>query len=646
MEISFRNLTGVKVSHDWQPNNLPTIGANHPEYNFLMRFRLLALLLCPVLGFASEQWTEVKSPHFTVITDAGEKRGREVALRFEQMRQVFGTLVLHGEVRTSRPVQILGFKNTKGLRQVSPLFKGKPVELAGLYQKGQSQDYIALDLSTEGDYKWHTVFHEYAHLLLNSNTFEWPAWFDEGFAELFSTIDLSGKQALIGRAPESAVQMIANNRLMPVAQLFAVQHDSATYNESGDHRNMFYAESWLIVHYLEDKQMVKPVILSFAETHGRPDEQVFRKRVGMSFAEFDHALQDYVRANRLLGWNTSLPSGIEASSFAARPLTSNDGLVAVAEMHASESDHQQEALSELQQAVAADPGNIKAQSDLGFAYLMRRDFEHAEPYLEKSAASGSKDAMVHCYYAMLLEQKFQASRPTPEQLNRQKKELEEAIALNPSLAEAYNLLSLNAHQRSDSTTAVEAALHAVALDPRNEYYAVNLANAYLIAQKIPEAQAVINQLRNSQNQQVLTTIVSMQSYISQMQNYQQAVETSKMLTAAAAGEPDKEADTTDNNNEDVSDSRSVVRHVSSPASTDGASHQTFEGLLLQIDCKADGSGTLYMQDGAKLLQLRFESFAKITRSESGTLTCWTKKKRVTAEYTLNGVVQKLSLGEE
>jgi hypothetical protein len=31
---------------------------------------------------------EIRSPHFSVVTDAGEKRGREVAMRFEQMRTV------------------------------------------------------------------------------------------------------------------------------------------------------------------------------------------------------------------------------------------------------------------------------------------------------------------------------------------------------------------------------------------------------------------------------------------------------------------------------------------------------------------------------------------------------------------------------
>ena len=35
---------------------------------------------------------EIRSSHFSVVTDAGEKRGHEVALRFEQMRAVFGAL--------------------------------------------------------------------------------------------------------------------------------------------------------------------------------------------------------------------------------------------------------------------------------------------------------------------------------------------------------------------------------------------------------------------------------------------------------------------------------------------------------------------------------------------------------------------------
>ena len=599
-----------------------------------MRLWVLTTLLFPLLGFASEQWTEVKSPHFTVITDAGEKRGRDVALRFEQMRQVFGSLVLHGEVKTSRPVQILAFKNTKGIRQVAPIFKGKPVELAGLYEKGQSEDYIALDLSTEGDYKWQTVFHEYAHLLLNSNTIEWPVWFDEGFAEFFSTIDLSGKQALIGRAPESAAQMVLTNRLVPVAQLFSVQHDSATYNESGDHRNMFYAESWLIVHYLYDKQLVRQAITSFLVSKGRADEAEFRKSVGMGFSDFDRALQEYIRGNRLIGWNTPLPSGIDSNSFAARVASSNDALVAVAEMHSGSPDHQEEAVRELEQVLSVDSANAKAQSDLGYAYLRKGDSAHAEPYLEKAASSGSNDAMVHYYYAMLLQQKFQGGVPSDEQLTRQRIELEQAIALNPSLAEAYHLLSFNARLRGDSPAAIGAALRAVAFDQRNENYALNLANLYLSAQKIPEAQGVIDRLRLSQNAQVLTAVASMQSYISQWQSYHQGSE-------AYTKQSDSELEDTEQSKK-LSESSVSLRLAND---SNSAPRQVFEGVLVQVNCGAAGAGTLYLKNGDRLIQLRFDSFSALVGPNAEGLSCATKDKRVVAEYTIQGQVQKLSLAK-
>ena len=46
-------------------------------------------------AFAKDEpkWIEVHSAHFSVITDGGEKRGREVALRMEQLRAVFGELI-------------------------------------------------------------------------------------------------------------------------------------------------------------------------------------------------------------------------------------------------------------------------------------------------------------------------------------------------------------------------------------------------------------------------------------------------------------------------------------------------------------------------------------------------------------------------
>jgi hypothetical protein len=150
---------------------------------------------CLVLGcmvvyssftFAGDpQWVEVRSPNFSVITDAGEKKGREVALHFEQMRSVFGALMAHPNVNLPVPLQIVAFRNSKEIHQVAPIFNGKPVELAGLFQGGDDRSFIMLDMSVENP--WSVVFHEYAHRLMDGNlAIRSDPWFEEGFAEYFS----------------------------------------------------------------------------------------------------------------------------------------------------------------------------------------------------------------------------------------------------------------------------------------------------------------------------------------------------------------------------------------------------------------------------------------------------------------------------
>src|SRR5438270_6778535 len=107
----------------------------------------LGLLSSAIVSASEPQWLEIQSSHFSVITDAGERRGREVAMRFEQMRAVFGALMVKANVNIPVPLQIVAFRNTKELRQIAPLWHGKPIQLAGLFQGGEDRSYIMLDLS-------------------------------------------------------------------------------------------------------------------------------------------------------------------------------------------------------------------------------------------------------------------------------------------------------------------------------------------------------------------------------------------------------------------------------------------------------------------------------------------------------------------
>ena len=95
----------------------------------LLTFILLAS------AFAAEQSPrlEIHSAHYTVITDAGDKKGREVALRFEQMRAVFAALLMKERLNEPVPLTILAFKNDKTYFQSAPLRRGQPIGAAGFF---------------------------------------------------------------------------------------------------------------------------------------------------------------------------------------------------------------------------------------------------------------------------------------------------------------------------------------------------------------------------------------------------------------------------------------------------------------------------------------------------------------------------------
>src|ERR1700726_2316019 len=112
-------------------------------------------------------WLEIHSIHFTVITDASDKKGREVAVRFEQMRAVFATLLGKERLHQSVPLTILAFDNDKSYYQVAPLREGQPIDVPGFFLPGDDQDFIVLNLSEEES--WRAVARDFAAMLLNYN---------------------------------------------------------------------------------------------------------------------------------------------------------------------------------------------------------------------------------------------------------------------------------------------------------------------------------------------------------------------------------------------------------------------------------------------------------------------------------------------
>jgi hypothetical protein len=115
-----------------------------------------------------------------------------------------------------------------------------------------------------------------------------------------------------------------------------VQQYSKTYNESGDHRSMFYAESSLVVHYLYDNQLMLKLAEYFDArlNQKKPIEQAIQQAFGMTPEQFDKVLHNYLSSGRFKYYPVPTPSGIVAAQFTERPVSLADARAVLADIDA------------------------------------------------------------------------------------------------------------------------------------------------------------------------------------------------------------------------------------------------------------------------------------------------------------------------
>ena len=583
-------------------------------------FFIALIVLSSTFTFAGDpQWVEVRSPNFSVITDAGEKKGRDVALHFEQMRAVFGTLMTKANVNLSVPLQIVAFRSTKEIRQVAPIFNGKPTEMAGLFQGGEDRSFIMLDMSVENP--WSVVFHEYAHRLMDGNlSVRADPWFEEGFAEFFSSIEVNNKEARVGRIPDQTYQILRYEGMMRVADLFRVQQYSKTYNESGDHRTTFYAESSMVVHYLYDNNLIPKLAIYFdtLKVQKKTVEQSVQTAFGMTAEQFDKVIRTYLSSGRYIYYPIATPAGIVAAQFTATPVSLADARALVADIHAHSLDYRDKALGEFQDVLKTDPENAAALRGAGFVYMQQRDFAHAAEYLRRAAQHDSRDARVHFYYAMLLNQQ---GPPDPERSGEIKKELETAIALDPKLAEAYSLLGFTQASSGEPEKGIASMRKAVELSPRDEHLLFNLANVYLVNRKADEAIAILKSLAGSAQPEIA---MRANQALSQAVSYREQVKafgsSDTMISEEremSAGQP----------------ARVTVEEEPEPEQVQAPGPTRFvKGKLVAVDCSASPQAVITIAVGGKSLLMHVRDSDHAVLIGADQFSCDWKSRNVAVNY--------------
>jgi hypothetical protein len=658
------------------------------------------VLLCRLAAGAAEPspWLEIHSTHFTVITDAGEKKGQEVALRFEQMRAVFAVLLMKQRLNEPLPLTILAFKNDKDYYSTAPLRQGQPIDVPGFFLSGEDRNFIVLNLLEEES--WRAVARDFAHLLLNYNYPEVQGWFDEGLAEYFSSIRLDDKKYQIGGDPELLSAAAASNSpksltellggenggqsWIALSDLLSMKQGNSTYTE-GTHRTLFYAQSWMTMHYLlhEKKLPETGVYFDLVENQHVPVEQAVQKAYGMTSVEFDQAVKNYFHsltplflaldAARQPGSRVTMPQvyefpeivGPNDSAITSKILPADDGRAAVDEVKVRIPDRREAALHDLQTlATAPSPasakkaeekekdkdrdkdkdedkevkalpvavaGNEIAHRALAWDHLQHGEFEDATEELGNAAALNRSDMWIRYYLSLMKYRMAQTKHKDIQGLPNMMQDLRAVLEWYPEFAEAYDLMASARREGGGPVAAMQAERAAIELSPRNQQYVYHMAEIYVADKKWIAARALLERLQTSSNPQVAASAAESLAQLANEQKYGVSP-----ATAAAASKLSKQSSPFDVLEQDAA-KRSAAEQAAQAGTADQRPTKFAEGKLVDVDCSQSPAAVLTVSSGGAVLKLRTADYKSVLLIGADTFSCEWNNRAVSVNYKSGGM---------
>ena len=455
----------------------------------------LFFLLGPFAANATDNWIEVRSPHFTVNTNAGEKEGRKIADQFEQIRQMFHNAFSGLRVDPAQPIHILAAKNENTMKLFLPEeweVKGH-IHHAGMYQQGEEKDYVILRLDTEGNNPFHTLYHEYTHALLRLNFIGLPVWLNEGLADFFGNSTLGDKEVRTGTIDSGHLYLLNQNKLIPIETLLQVDHNSPYYNES-NRASVFYAESWAVVHFLmmNPEARQKGLLKNFLAAWDKSSNQLEAAQEAFGdLKAFGKKIESYARQTSFQVGVVKIGQEATEKNYKVRSISPGEVLALRGDFFAHHNRLDQ-AQPLLEEAVKAEPNLAMAHEALGYWHYRRREIEEADKEILTAIQLGASDFSSQYFHGMLLLREGGFDAQNAEDA---KKSLEQAVKLNPDFAPAYAALS-RAYSRSPETQkqAVTAAIKAVQLDPATLVYSIQLAYLLVGNNRLPEARIVAKRI--------------------------------------------------------------------------------------------------------------------------------------------------------
>src|SRR5581483_9733360 len=617
----------------------------------------LALSTCLCAGgteraHADQHWLRVSSDHFIVVTDAKDVAGHEVAVRFEQMRAIFGQLLSRDKVRMAEPMEIIAVNDNNQYAQLAPLLNGETITAPAFWRGGEDRIFAVLNLSQPDS--WRAIEYQFALYLLNYNYPPTPAWFDEGFARYFASLNFTAKNTELGSDPalnpgaqlassgaraKSFSEILSTSTWTPWADLLTTK--SGTKQES-----LFSAQSWILVHYLLNKDRMSELgrYFGFVELQHMPVDQAIQQAFGMSLAQLDHDVKAYFQSiqPKLSApavpprpgalpmppavYQTALPFSLGDIGTSSHDIPLPQAQALVDEMELRTPERRQHAFDDLEKLIAGEKTEtVVAHRALAWAYVQRGETSKAFDELNQAVQMSANDPWTRFGLAL-------ASYHSGEQgarvqgLANMMESLHIVIGEYPDFAEAYNMLGWARLAGGGPNAAVESMKMAVQLAPRNEGYQLRLAQAYLEAKKFKEASVLLGRLKQSADPQIAKSAGKDLSDLPFIEKYGVPPEQAKEDAQEAAQQTADDDD----------DSQTPAKPITKDPTIDKRPVKFLKATLTSVDCSKPPAATLSVSQGGRSLKLRTTDYNSVAVIGAPQFSCRWKGIPVNLNYRASG----------
>ena len=205
------------------------------------------------------------------------------------------------------------------------------------FRRGRGRQRVGSNLrrgaEREGNSARRTAFHEYAHHLMAAYTdAHYPRWYNGGFAEFLASYEDSKKGLSIGHGTRGQALWLEHGNWIPIETMLRAVHDYP-FREGTSAQGAFYAQSWLMVHYLQNTPGLSAKSNAYFAALNRGEDPIesFPTAFGQSPAAFETDLKRYFEAGRINISKIDSPVRAKGMEIEVRDASEREGALWMAE---------------------------------------------------------------------------------------------------------------------------------------------------------------------------------------------------------------------------------------------------------------------------------------------------------------------------